>query len=318
MKARMEPDLLARGLKLSHLRFAAALGEEGGISAAAAVVGISQPAASRLAAEIEHLCGVPIYRRTGRGIALTEAGARFAARSARILREIGEAGREVGEIGQGVSGQVAFGSVTGPAIDHAIPALRRTRLSYPGISVRIDVAASDVLIPMLRSGQLDFAICRVPPGTDAGAFVQAPQAEEPIRFVARGGHPLCRDPGPVTDDALLRYDWVLPPLGTILRSTIDLALRRAHKPPPQHVLTTSSFLFTLAYLRQTNAVAPIATALANSFASADPADHDGITVLKTDLLVTVEPFALVRRAGTSLTPAAATVFAEVERALMAG
>lgn len=305
-------DLLRQGLKLSHLRLAAALGEGVGISAAANKLGITQPAASRLASELERLCGTNIYTRTGRGIELTEAGRSFAHRSARVLREIGDAGREITEIGQGLSGHVTFGSVTGPSIDYAIPSIRRLRLSYPNISIGIEVAASDVLVSLLQEGRLDFALCRIPPDVDASRFRQIPKLDEPISFVARRGHPLAKPDFAAPTEALLLYDWIVPKPGTILRTTVERALRHEKRDLPQRTLTTSSYLFTLALVRQTNGIAPIASSVARSFAGEIGQETD-IVILATDLSVSVEPYALVMSADTELTPAAETVLGEINR-----
>lgn len=302
----MPIDLMKRGLKLSHLRFAAVLGQHGGISAAADAIGISQPAASRLAGELEQLCGAVMYRRTGRGIELTNAGEKFARRCSRILREIGDAGREIDEIEKGMFGSVSFGSVTGPSIDLAIPALRKIRLSYPTISMRVDVAASDALIPMLLDGELDFALCRLPSNTDHRQFVQSPKIEEEVTFVVRPGHALARYQDTIPIEALLAYDWILPKTGTILRNTVERALGRAKKSLPEHILTTSSYLFTFALVGQSNAIAPIATAVVKSFG-------DSLVSLDTDLPISVEPYSLIHLAGAEFTPAATLVFNEVER-----
>lgn len=308
----MPTDLLRQGLKLSHLRLAAALGEGSGISSAANKLGITQPAASRLASELESLCGTKIYRRTGRGIVLTEAGKNFAHRSARVLREIGDAGREINEIGQGLSGQVTFGSVTGPSIDYAIPSIRRIRLSYPNISIGIEVAASDVLVSMLQEGRIDFALCRIPSDIDASRFRQIPKLDEPISFVARRGHPLAKPDYVAPTDALLLYDWIIPKPGTILRTTVERALHHENRDLPQRTLTTSSYLFTLAFVRQTNAIAPIASSVARSFAGeiGQPSD---LVILSTEFSVSVEPYALVMSADIELTPAAETVLGEIKR-----
>jgi DNA-binding transcriptional LysR family regulator len=74
----MAATLLARGLKLSHLRLAAQLGRLGSVSDAAGAMRISQPAASRLASEAEAILGAPLYLREGRGIVLTAEGAALA------------------------------------------------------------------------------------------------------------------------------------------------------------------------------------------------------------------------------------------------
>ncbi|EKD61878.1 MAG: putative transcriptional regulator, lysR family, possibly activator of the expression of chvE protein, partial [uncultured bacterium] len=67
-------QLAQRGLKLSHLRLLAALADTGQISQAAERIGVAQPAASRLLAEVERIVGQPVHQRTGRGMALTAVG----------------------------------------------------------------------------------------------------------------------------------------------------------------------------------------------------------------------------------------------------
>ncbi len=76
-----DEGLLRSGLKLRHMRLTAALEEHGQISAAAHVMNISQPAASRMIAEIEAILGVEICERLPRGVRLTPYGAALARRA---------------------------------------------------------------------------------------------------------------------------------------------------------------------------------------------------------------------------------------------
>lgn len=312
----MPAELLRKGLKLSHLRLLAALAEHGKIGAAGDVLGITQPAASRLAAEVESLSGTLLYERTGRGVQLTRAGQLLAFRSARILKEIGDAARDIEELREGLSGRVKIGSVTGPAIEYVLPAIRHIRLTYPGISIEVDVATSDVLAPMLLDGRLDFALCRLPVGSDRDLFRESPQMNEPVSIVARDGHPLLRGGGEIATERLLTQDWVLPPVGAILRTTVERTLRARRLLPPERVLTTSSFLFTLATVRQTNAIAPLSTAVAEAFAT-HPGQSGSIVILPVELKFDVETYSLLTRAGQVMTPAAEFVFAEVSRMIPA-
>ena len=53
----------------------AALGEHGSLKHAAEMMGMSQPAASKLLLEAESLVGASLYERTNRGVVPTAAGA---------------------------------------------------------------------------------------------------------------------------------------------------------------------------------------------------------------------------------------------------
>lgn len=292
-------DLLARGLKLSHLRILAALSRTGQIGLAAAQLGITQPAASRLLAEIEALTGHPAHRRDGRGIALTDTGARLATRAARILAELADAGRDLSDTANGTTGHVALGAVTGPALDRVLPALRTARLALPQVSIEVEVGTSDLLADLLLAARLDFALARVPPSKDPALFTLRPIGHEPVSLVTRADHALTRHPAPQPRD-LLAYDWLLPGPQAILTQTVLARLAALGLPAPPGKLATSSFLLTLALIRQSNAIAPLATAVAHSFA------HPGspYAVLPVDLGLTVAPYGLMTRAGATLPPAA--------------
>jgi DNA-binding transcriptional LysR family regulator len=292
-------DLLARGLKLAHLRLLAALAQSGQIGLAAARLGISQPAASRLLAEMEGLTGHPVHRRDGRGIALTEAGQRLAARATRILAELTDAGRDLSESAEGTRGHVTLGSVTGPALDRVLPALRSARLALPHVSVEVEVGTSDQLADLLLSARVDFALARIPPGKDPTLFDLHPLGPEPVALVTRADHALARKPDLIPAD-LLAYDWLLPGPAAILTRTVHARLQALGLPPPPGRLSTSSFLLTLALIQQSNAIAPLARAVALSFAPKGSA----YAVLPIDLGLTVAPYGLMTRAGATLPPAA--------------
>jgi DNA-binding transcriptional LysR family regulator len=295
----MSMDLLARGLKLSHLRILAALARTGQIGLAAADLGITQPAASRLLAEVEGLTGHPVHRRDGRGVALTEAGARLATRAARSLAELTDAGRDLSESAEGRHGHVALGAVTGPALDLVLPALRAARLALPRVSVEVEVGPSDLLADLLLSARLDFTLARVPPGRDPALFDLRPVGPEPVSLVTRAGHALTGRTDLRPED-LLAYDWVMPGPDAILTRSVRTRLSALGLPDPAGRLSTSSFLLTLALIRQSNAIAPLATAVARRFA--EPGSP--YAVLPLDLAITVAPFGLLTRAGAALPPAA--------------
>lgn len=310
--------LLAKGLKISHLRLADALAREAQLSGAAALMGVAQPAASRLASEAERIIGAPLYTRAGRGIELTPEGLALARRATRILREIQDAGREISELKSGLTGTVSIGSVTGPAIEHVLPAIRQARIALPNVQIEIEVGTSDTLGPMLLDGRIDFSLARLPSGADPSSFDMTNVGKEPLSLVARHAHPVFHRPeyDPNTAVAmadLLDYDWVMPNTGAILRNTVTQALARAGHPAPERVLSTSSFLLVLATISQTNAVAPIASSVAQAFTthardgSGQPDVSGLVQIIKTDIDLEVEDYGLMTRVGSVLTPAAQSV-----------
>lgn len=292
--------LLHRGLKISHLRLLATLGETGQIGSAAAQIGVTQPAASRLLAEVEGIVGSPVHTRNGRGITLTAVGMALALRAQRVQMELRDAAREIAEIAAGGAGHVRIGAVTGPALDRVLPSLRTVRLAQPQVTAEVIVATSDILCQQLLTGRIDFAVGRLPEGPERQLLQIIPIAAEPVSLVVRRGHPLDRG-RTIEKMDLLTYDWAMPGPESILCRAVLARLSEHGMPHPPQRLATASFLLTLALLQQSNAIAPLARAVADTFANGPEAAYIQLPI---DLGIEVPPFGLMTRRNMVLTPVA--------------
>jgi DNA-binding transcriptional LysR family regulator len=287
-----------RRLKPSQLRLLAELDNIGALGLAAARIGVAQPAASRLLAETEDLLGLSLHERQGRGLQLTPAGKALARRAARIEIELADAARDLAEAASGRAGVVRVGSVTGPALSLVLPTLIELQREFPEFRAEVSVATSAALCDMLREGRLDFALARLNPGeTQLEAKIIA---GEPLSLVVRRGHPILVRPQISVDD-LLSYDWVMGDDETLLTQTVIARLSELGMPLPQRRISTSSFLFTLALLNQTDAIAPLATPVVDSFAGNPSVPFVSLPI---DLGLTVAPFSIVTRVGAQMTPSA--------------
>ncbi len=297
----LTPTALAlqlRRLKPVQLRLLAELDHTGALGVAAARIGVAQPAASRLLAEMEEALGLSLHERQGRGLRLTQVGQALARRAARIEIELSDAAREIVEAATGRAGVVRVGAVTGPALSLVMPTLIALQRQLPDFRAEVTVATSTTLSDLLREGRLDFALSRLNPGeTQLEAQVLA---IEPLSLVVRRGHPLLVRPILSLDD-LLAYDWVMGDDATLLTQTVISRLTELGLSLPQRRISTSSFLFTLALLNQTDAIAPLATPVVDSFAGNPSVPFVSLPV---DLGLTVAPFSLVTRAGAQMTPSA--------------
>ena len=72
-------DLRLRRLKFRDLHILDTVAEAGSMAKAAPRLGMSQPAVSRVVADMEHLLGVPLFDRTSTGVELTRLAGRCAA-----------------------------------------------------------------------------------------------------------------------------------------------------------------------------------------------------------------------------------------------
>lgn len=287
-----------RRLKPVHLRLLAELDHTGALGLAATRIGIAQPAASRLLAEMEEMLGLSLHERQGRGLRLTRVGQALARRAARIEIELADAARDLAEAATGRAGVVRVGSVTGPALSLVMPVLIAIQRALPDFRAEVTVATSVNLCDLLRDGRLDFALARLNPGeTQLEAQVIA---GEPLSLVVRRGHPVLLRPEVSIDD-LLHHDWVMGDDETLLTQTVIARLSELGLPLPRRRISTSSFLFTLALLNQTDAIAPLATSVVDSFAGNPSVPFVSLPV---DFGLSVAPFSLVTRTGAQMTPSA--------------
>lgn len=299
-------DLVRNGLRFSHLRLLATLRDMGKIGAAAQHVGMTQPAASRLLAQLETIVGTPLYTRHARGIVLTEAGLLLADQATSTLRDLDRTRQRIGQIAGGTRGHVKIGSVTGPSLELLLPVLREVRLAYPEIEASVHVDTSDRLAEALLANDLDVYIGRIPESADARPFAIEMIGPEPISLLVRLDHPLIGKPDLSIDDCL-PFDWVMQPPGGLLRRSAETYLLERNRPLPRRVLGTTSILFTLALVNETNAIAPLARAVCAFFIERG-ALGSRLAMLPVAEDMAVSDYGIVTRTGEDLAPATLTVY----------
>lgn len=297
--------LLRAGLKLQHLKLIVAIEESGQISAAAGVMNMSQPAASRLLAEMETIARAKICERVKGGVALTPVGTALARRARAVLLELREAGREIADIKTGFGGTVTIGAVTAPALSLAVPAILKVSGLYPGIEVNINVETSNLLARSLLAARYDFVIGRIPDDLNPRLFEARQIDVEKACLIVRSGHPLLARPASLGE--LRNFTWVFQPEGSLLRRTVEQLFLGQGVELPESTINTPSLLITMALIRQSDAVAPVARDVAD-FISDQAGFAPGIVALPTDFEIVAEPYAILSARGRALTPSARLVY----------
>lgn len=295
-------NLLRSALKFSHMRMIVALEEQGRVSAAAQVLNISQPAASRMVAEMEAILEVKLCERLPRGIALTPYGSALARRARTILLEMSEADREIADLKTGKGGSVFVGAVTAPAMDLAMRAIREVRRLYPRMEITIQNETSNVLARELLASRHDFIIARIPEDLNPRLFESQVLGIERACLIVRRDHPLLRH-APASFERLTGYDWVLQPGGSLLRRTLESLFIARNVPLPDRIINTSSLLLTIVMVAQSDAIAPVAMEVAN-FIRAEDGLAGAVEILPVDAEIEVQPYSMIKVRNRALSPAA--------------
>jgi DNA-binding transcriptional LysR family regulator len=302
-------------LKMSHLRMIVALEDFGTISAAAAALNITQPAASRMIGEMESLLDARLCQRLSRGVRLTALGQSLARHARSLLVQLQHAEQEMADVRSGRSGAAAFGAVTAPAIELAAPALGALGALYPNIEVTIQIDNSQVLARDLLSARLDFILARIPDDLDSRLFDALTIGVEEACLIVRAGHPLLRS-GTVPLAEMTNFNWILQPRGTPLRRTVENMFRARNLPSPERFSNTSSLLLTMILVAKSDAIAPMSLEAAK-FATQQGGAGNALAILPTESPIVVQPYSLITVRDRPLSPAAQSVFDYIRKAALA-
>src|SRR5437667_2276246 len=142
----------------TRMRLLVEIERQGSVSAAAAAIGIGQPSASQHLRLLEAAAGQRLVERTGRGSRLTEAGQILAARAGQALASLGAAEEELGALAGLQTGTIHLGASTAPGVYLLPDTLGCFRRSFPGVTVEVEVAASDEILKRLLAGRVQLAL----------------------------------------------------------------------------------------------------------------------------------------------------------------
>ncbi|MDP6709503.1 MAG: LysR substrate-binding domain-containing protein [Alphaproteobacteria bacterium] len=168
----------------AQIRAFHAVATEGGFSAAARHLGLTQPAVTLQVKALEARHGVSLFHRRGRKVGLTDAGRQLFGLTRRLLALEGEAEELLSAIGQLRRGRLKV-AADGPY--HVIEILAAYHEQLPGVHVTVDIANSDALRRSLLAYECDVAV--LAGASDDAAFHELPFRRHPlVLFVARD-HP---------------------------------------------------------------------------------------------------------------------------------
>src|ERR687885_1825879 len=142
----------------TRMRLLVEIERQGSVSAAAAAIGIGQPSASQHLRLLETAAGQRLVERSGRGSRLTQAGRVLAVRAAQALSSLGAAEEELGALAGLQTGTIHLGASTAPGVYLLPDTLGCFRRSYPGVTVEVEVAASDEILRRLLAGRVQLAL----------------------------------------------------------------------------------------------------------------------------------------------------------------
>ncbi|MGE0799499.1 MAG: LysR family transcriptional regulator [Lautropia sp.] len=214
----------------------------GSLTAAAALLGISQPALSKSLAALERSLGVAVIERGRFGVRATRYGEAIIARGDVIEAELHRIGDEIRALRDAGSVRVTIGCGPSEATRLLPETLAALATRRPELRVTVLYGLNETLMPMVKRGEIEFALSSVP------RTASDPELRHQILFadtaavIARPDHPLAHRRR-LTPPDLLGNRWVLARRRELERKALDeVFLDAGLKPPDAEIETTSAVL----------------------------------------------------------------------------
>ena len=145
-------------MALRDMDYFAIVAEHCHVGRAADALGLSQPALSRSLRRLEESMDTKLLIRTPKGVQLTPVGSAFLSHVQRLRLSLDDISKEVEDLTKGRAGQLRVGA-NSHAVEHVLPAVIGSLLNTaPRMSIKVIAGSNDVLVPALRSGEVDLII----------------------------------------------------------------------------------------------------------------------------------------------------------------
>lgn len=277
-------------LKLRQLKLLVAVAEHQSILRAAASLNVAQPAATKMIRDLEYILEMRLFDRSPRGVKTTQYGDIVIRHAKLILAQVRHASEELFSLNRGAIGKIKVGTLLAavpPLLPSAIVSMRQQN---PGIRISVIEGMNDMLMAMLRVGDLDVVIGRLPEYREHEDLAREALYNEPASIVVREGHPLCALPI-VTLEDLQQQEWIVPPPHSLLRRDLDDSFHQAGLEPPQRFIESISTTTNYIILKSTNLVAALPSQVAEA--------QSGLVQLPVDFKLSFGAIGLTLRAGAN-------------------
>lgn len=285
---------LRHRLKLRSLALLVAMDDHSSLQRAADALGMTQPAASKMLAELEALWKLPLFQRFPRGVEATACGAVVIRHARNVLSELNQMGDELADLRGQAESQIAVGSIKAPALSMVPRAIVAFQSQFAQASINLTVDSSPALMAKLQRDELDIVVGRMSSGVEAQRFEYEELVPgQPVQVVARRAHPWQRRQK-VAWSELMQASWIIPPQGSLLRVKFDALFVQQKLLPPPKLVETQDLDTIRRLLSQTDMLAVLTDEVAQA------CDGKRVACLSEMLSLQMQGFGLITRRGRTL------------------
>lgn len=194
-------------MELRRLRYFVVVAEELSFNRAAKRLHISQPPLSNQIKQLEEELGVLLFKRSSRGVRLTDAGELLLEEARRIFIQLEQTARMVERVGSGKTGRLSLGFVPSATNEVLPPVLYRFQRGFPDVELFLHEMMPDQVVRRLHGRQIDVGFFYLPFDDSALAF--RPVSREPLVVALSETHPSANEPE-IDLRTLEREPFILP------------------------------------------------------------------------------------------------------------
>lgn len=211
-------------MTLDQLRIFVAVAEREHVTKAAADLHLTQSAVSAAVAALENRYATKLFDRIGRRIALTDAGKLFLVEAKAVLASAAAAETVLSDLAGLRKGRLSLAASQTVAGYWLPAAMHRFQQAYPGVSLSLAIANTEVVAGMIHDGTADLGV--VEGEVDDPALAATVVALDEMVLVVAPGHPWAGRPRLSASD-LASASWVVREHGSGTRAIMEAAFEDA-------------------------------------------------------------------------------------------
>jgi DNA-binding transcriptional LysR family regulator len=279
--------VLRSNIKLRHLQLLVALDEFRHLGRTAEFLSVSQPAVSKMLAEVESMLDLVLFDRSTRGTEPTTSGQAVVRFARSVLADYERTRDEITAEANGTTGRTRVGAMVVALPVLLAGAVAQLKQKSALATVMIEEGDLTHLLPKLRLGELDIFVGRLEPGYSAPDLVTEALFNEPMVLAVKVDHALTRKKKLAWKD-MVEMPFVLPPPWASLRVKIEQMFYKYGLNPPADVIETASFLALHTFAQQRDAIGFVARSVGLHF------QQQGLlSVLPIDIPIELPPIGLI-------------------------
>ena len=293
-----------RGIRLRQLTYFVESVRSGSILKASEKLHVTQPAITSSLRDLEQKLGAKLLNRNRNGVDLTEYGKLFITYAESVLAEMNTGVSRLEAFIKSELGHVSMGAPPIHVHGWLPQAITQFKKKHPQVVVTVRPASNDVVLPLLKLGEIDFVIGAAGSPQQMTGLIHEVLFRDRVCLAARRGHPLARR-GRLSAKDLGDVPWFVPFPYVQYRDEMQAIFRKIDIAAPTN-LVEASWNIAADYLLQSDAVSILPYNLI-----AEGLESGALLELECDVSLPVHPIGVIRRENVELTQTAKELVREI-------